>query len=329
MTHVEFTNVADDAGTQMLWRNPQGFNPKSGQYVQVKLPWLEDGGNQWHPFSIYLREATREGLYEVFQKSGNNAALSANVEEKKGFDSFVDKVAQASENINLKASVIEDPSQLALNIAREDHLEKYNTTQIFISPVGDWSKGLLSQVQGRKELRSCWVRGPFLSPYFVVHDYNHLVLTASGIGITPALGVMGQFVDHSRTKILVWSTRSKAMLQFFAPLLKDAHLAVVFYTNKKDLLTAQEEAKIRSHGNIFIQSSRPASLKDTIASIITTFENELNEMGPSVRSLSKVDPSHRAAWCVLYCGGSEAMKNELHTFTKEKGLGWECEVFDW
>ena len=47
-------------GVQMLWRNPAGFEPISGEFVLVQLPWLPEGGDEWHPFSIYLREATAE-----------------------------------------------------------------------------------------------------------------------------------------------------------------------------------------------------------------------------------------------------------------------------
>ena len=68
----------------MLWRNPERFKPKSGEYVYVKLPWLEKGGNEWHPFSIYLREATKEGLdslnlqSSLLQEPGSDGVLSGN-----------------------------------------------------------------------------------------------------------------------------------------------------------------------------------------------------------------------------------------------------------
>ena len=55
---VEFTPLPSKSGTQMLWRNPKGFHAKSGQYVKIRIPWLSEGGNEWHPFSIYLKEKT-------------------------------------------------------------------------------------------------------------------------------------------------------------------------------------------------------------------------------------------------------------------------------
>lgn len=65
---VEFVPLPDNSGTQMLWKNPKGFTTKSGEFVRVKIPWLDNGGDQWHPFSIYLKEATKEGLDEVHKR---------------------------------------------------------------------------------------------------------------------------------------------------------------------------------------------------------------------------------------------------------------------
>ena len=62
---VEFSTLPDGTGTQMLWRNQNGFRPKSGEYVQVMVPWLPHGGKEWHPFSTYLHEATKEGMNEI------------------------------------------------------------------------------------------------------------------------------------------------------------------------------------------------------------------------------------------------------------------------
>ena len=69
MTHrldlVEFTPLPSGSGVQMLWRNPPGFHANSGEYVKVQLPWLLEGGFEWHPFSTYLNEETEEGLDKV------------------------------------------------------------------------------------------------------------------------------------------------------------------------------------------------------------------------------------------------------------------------
>ena len=349
---VEFTSISENAGTQLLWRNPDGFNVKSGEYVQIKLTWLAHGGSQWHPFSVYLQEATQEGLNELhcpFSEVTLPRSLSSTSlvesrilelevgEEPETFDQFVQRIVDSNfGNLHQRGAEIvvegEVPKYENLILdGAEDYCKKYNTTQVFISPIGDWSKGLFEQVKETRHLRSCscWVRGPYTSPYFIAHDFHHFVLTASGIGITPALGVMGQYQANTRTKVLIWSTRSKTMLKFFAPLLKDAHLSVVYYTNKNDLLTNREMLKLRSYRNIFIQQSRPESLTNTIEYIITSIEHCMSPMAMEDRNLMTVDITHRAAWCVLYCGGSVEIRNQLHQFTKDKGLGWECEQFNW
>ena len=319
---IEFTPIGEDAGTQMLWRNPEGFSAKSGEYVFVKLPWLQHGGDEWHPFSIYLREATQDGL-NVFRESTRRSMFGSG----SGFEYPEEHdLAKFTQNVIDNDFAIEQRNKVSSE-ARQS-ICRFDTTQVFISPIGDWSKGLYNQVIGRKQLQSCWVRGPFTSPYFVAHEYGHFVMVASGIGITPALGVMGQFPGFSRTKILVWCTRSKDMLMFFAPLLKDAHLTVVFYTGKQKL-ELYELAIIQSYGNIFVEQKRAESLTGTIASLIIQFENNMNENGQFVSTIKGMDQSHIQAWCVLYCGGSKHMRDQMQEFTKENGLGWQYEMFNW
>merc|ERR1719491_2456001 len=547
---VEFMPLPLQAGTQMLWRNPKGFKTKSGEFVRVKIPWLEDGGDEWHPFSLYLREATQEGLgmisnkgriytgaeakggkipdasktallliqfqneccaqggkihdlvKEVMEKNGMldktsdladlarsvgaqvihapfvfkesespNSSLGimkkmrrnsmfiddewgsdfvdshapkpgdvtitgthgmdkfsgSNLEEvirDKGLETLIicglhsntsvestirtayekginvisltdgtacnsfeeqeaaelnwklfstpmkcaqvtdillgDEVSKLEAGFDIPEemdddfeagdtleqfvhSVLDKPfegpddrSHFLLDEARDDLRDQYQTTQIFIAPAGDWSKGVSSDVLNEKQGRSCWVRGPYTSPYFIATDFSNLILMASGIGITPALGVMGQYTGFSRTKILIWSIRSRNMLKFFTPLLSDCHLAVVFYTGKEKL-TVAEVKTMSTYGNIYIQQSRPKSLTGTIESLIVQFEQEIYAATEENKArmfnyngkIENIDRARRAAWCVLYCGGSTRIRDELYDFTKKAGTGWECELFDW
>jgi len=579
---VEFVPLPDGAGTQVLWRNPKGFEPKSGEFVKIQVPWLSSGrGKEWHPFSLYLQEETKEGLDQIYQeeagdiivgdmtKGGSGAPIypsktaliligwqnsfaspngkyhhqvkevmeytdclpkavslvkfcrdagvhiihvpiSSSMDQSKkhhvsiydvenawesevvldlrpqagdsvinsrknlcsftgtnleallkkkdietialsGFRTnysiestmrtacekglnvitLIDSMACNSKNEQLasinhsfkllstplvcnqfkeilsgrvprgglskissmrslslqassastldlkEASVrllqsrsasilhlkeanklqsaveidesLEDFVGKALNspfeesldmatLARQDLTKRHNTTQIFVVPAGDWSKALAEEVDGRNQMRSCWMKGPFTSPYFVASYFSHVVLMASGIGITPALGVIGQYPGSSRTKILIWSLRSKNMVKFFAPLLKDVHIAVIFYTGK-DKLSSTELKRIKSLGNIFIQQSRPKSLTETIASLIVMFEQGfMNERNESIRCLESnfkiqclndIHKELRATWVALYCGGSTRIRDELAMFAKKSGIGWECELFDW
>ena len=185
------------------------------------------------------------------------------------------------------------------------------------------------------------------SPFSIASDFSQLVLFASGIGITPSLGVLGRYRGNRfggfRVKFLVWATRSAAMLKFFAPLLSDAQVATVYYTGKPRLTDAEKKA-IEAHGmvdgvqKIFVHQRRP-NLVEVFARTIKAFEGvaeATSARGDSarggfspVRSVEEIDPALRATWAGLYCGGSKKIENMLETAAKEWGVGWQAELFDW
>ena len=175
---VEFTPLPSQRGAQMLWRNPKGFNVKSGQYVKIQIPWLSEGGSEWHPFSVYLKEKTEVGR-----------RLSMNILEE-GSESWDDHPGTTSSDETELIFVREflakgykaryDSNNESVNFhAREDQ-ERYETTQVFIAPVGNWSQRLNVEVSNGTQRSSCWVRGPFNSPYSIGNSFSHLVLTATG-----------------------------------------------------------------------------------------------------------------------------------------------------
>ena len=573
---VEFTPLKEMAGCQMLWRNPEGFKAKSGEYIKVRLPWLEENGKEWHPFSLYLREATQQGLEEIaketrevktemkrearrtkLRKTGKAFNFKSSAQESVEIDSYrtalllfglqnevissdgklhsavketmkatnmieklehliqtareeglqiihlpiivdedqpttkltmlsykansqfikgswgaeffstfepkpgdltidkgfketyfddtdlqpfaernnIDTLIFAGFTLNgvlettmfkandlnfniislsdgtagrdlaehvhtcesllelhgpvlscevvkriidgeapeyhdarrtsmehlgknhpakeqsLKDFIVEylykpahedeneDEESLILKEAREDLSKRFNTSQIFIAPEGDWTNKVNKSVRERAQQQSCWISGPYTSPYHVATRFRHIILSASGIGITPALGVMGQYPGNTKTKILLWMTRSKVMLKFFAPLMKDCHLAVVFYTGK-DKLSNVEIHNIHNQGkrNIFIQQTRPKSLEQILETIVVQFENSFelsltetkDDNGfKSNRSLDEVMKRHREEWCLLYCGGSVTVERILKNFAKKHSFGWDSEFFNW
>ncbi len=309
----------------MLFRNPDRFRPKSGEYVQIRLPWLTTGGKEWHPFSVYLRESTERGFDSVHNLNNKRwqDILPIDFEQKATLKEFIHDILKSEykdEAINAETAVLMDE-------ARDDLNNRYQTTQVFINPAGDWSRGVLKDVQKQKQLRACWVRGPFKSPYSIAQNFSHLVLTASGIGITPALGVMGQYPGFSRTKILIWLVRDATKLKFFAPLIaEDAHLAVIFYTGKQKLKSS-ELYGITSTGNIFIQQSRPKNLRDTIGDVIVQFENHLNVS--NAKTVGDIALRNRMAWCIFYCGHAIQIRDDLRKYSKSSGIEFEYEMFDW
>ncbi len=348
-------SLPNKTGVQVLWHNPDGFRPKSGEYVKIQCPWLSKGGNEWHPFSIYLKESTEMGLksfHDISIKADDDNSLyhiwEDRVQDEHSITPFdhegtniislkvyIEMLLESEDHHDNTDHASESPSSSShyplksrfVAEAREDLSNKYKTTQVFICPLGDWTRGLINELEDQKQLRACWVRGgPYISPYFVAQNFSHLVLTATGIGITPALGVLGQYPGNSRTKILIWSTRDKDLLTFIAPLVKDAHLAVIFYTGKEKL-SFREIITISSFGNIYIQQSRPKSFPDTIRSIILGFENHLNS--PRVGTFDEIELKKIAAWCIFYCGGSEGIESQLQVFSKMNGIGFASEKFDW
>lgn len=182
-------------------------------------------------------------------------------EEEKSFIEFLRTALTEEENENeVKSLIVEE--------ARIEIRNRHRTTQVFIIPTGDWTKCLYEEVSSQKQLRSCWVAGPYINPYSVAADFSHLILVASGIGITPALGIIGQYKGNSRTKILVWSISCPNMLKFFIPNIEDAHICVIYYTGKEKL-TRGEVKDLTKSGKIYIEQSRAKSLTGSVSKIIT------------------------------------------------------------
>ena len=230
-------------------------------------------------------------------------------------------------------------------------LEETNTTQIFVSPIGDWSKALSNTVLQEERTsriltrRSLWVRGPFTSPYSISHRFSNLILFASGIGITPALGVLDQYYGD-RNCIVVWMLRSEAMLTFFTPLLAKAKHVIVYYTDKKKL-TDEKVKLLKEKAPIIMNHNRP-DLDTIIPAIVEQYSKLLKEgdvpgaakpsrfsMAVKRMSLRKLAISRQdekidvSAWCAMYCGGSFKVKDQLRASARKLRIGWEAELFDW
>ena len=89
----------------------------------------------------------------------------------------------------------EEDKQRALlirEIVRAGGLPQSSTTQMFVAPTGNWTQSLMKTLQTKKATRSCWVRGPYPTPFASSGSHSQFILVASGIGITPALAVLHQ-----------------------------------------------------------------------------------------------------------------------------------------
>ncbi len=354
---VEFTSLPGGNGCQLLWRNPENFRVKSGQYVKIQVPWLTEGGNEWHPFSVYLNEATEEGLrssassFESSIESMEEGLLEMQ-DETLNEDAFVRRFLDQEYQ-----SRGDEHDDLVCMEAREEM--RHTTTQIFVAPVGDWSTRLNQQVLRRTHLSSCWVRGPYTSPYHVGNSFCHLVLTATGrfkanmkmhihtfyfvlntsydenfffhtgIGITPSLAVGAQFPGNTRTKILIWSCKCAKMLKFFAPLFVDFHMIMIYYTGEEKL-SVEDARRIRSagNGNIFLKTSRGDFLNATSV-VVSAYESEMSSSSSPMKSIEQVPKEALKTWCFMYCGGSKRICDDMESFSKDHGVSFRSERFDW
>ena len=138
---------------------------------------------------------------------------------------------------------------------------KYDTTQVFVQAAGNWTEALMKTLVSKRATGSCWVRGPYTSPFAIAGSFSQIILVASGIGITPALAVLNQFAGFSRSCALIWLVRSPEMLEFFAPLLDNARAALIYYTGKKKL-SDEVKAKIRGHGQIELFTKPAADARE-------------------------------------------------------------------
>ena len=138
---------------------------------------------------------------------------------------------------------------------------------VFMMASGDWTKKLHGSIL-RNSARPVWVNGPIPSPYEAAVNYDNLLLCASGIGITPALGCIKAYKDANRSVSLIWMCRDNSLLEFFlehTEFSKDA-VNLIYYTGKAALNMEHVPDHVR------IIPGRP-NLSKTIVDVITCVEN--------------------------------------------------------
>jgi predicted ferric reductase len=146
--------------------------------------------------------------------------------------------------------------------------------QIFMEKLGDWTSKLHKTLQ-RDTSRPIWVQGPFSSPYDSADEYDHQILVAGGIGITPALSVMRAHKTTRRTN-LIWAVRDPHMLEFF---LRRAEFSergwnLIFYTGKEQTYVGDQSDIITATGaRVHIIKSRP-DFNQLIPNLIYSIESK-------------------------------------------------------
>ncbi len=148
---MEIVPLPNCSGAQILWRNPPGYRPKSGEFVKIRLPWLKHGDKEWHPFSIYLKESTQSGWdsvhrgakYDLESDIFDNHPPPPHQEISNADTNDTEKGCPSSSYPSLE-DFIEDillqedfESDIITEEARESIDERYDTTQIFIAASGE------------------------------------------------------------------------------------------------------------------------------------------------------------------------------------------------
>jgi len=141
-----------------------------------------------------------------------------------------------------------------------------NHSCVFMMAIGDWTKKLHNAVL-RNSARPVWVNGPVPSPYEAAVNFDNLLLCASGIGITPALGCIENYRNSNRSVSLIWMVRDNSLVEFFLEHTKfpSDGITLIYYTGKAALDLSKKPEKVR------IIPGRP-KLETTIIDIIHCVE---------------------------------------------------------
>lgn len=140
-------------------------------------------------------------------------------------------------------------------------------SSLFIYDLGNWTNALHTSVEYSTR-RPVWICGPFASPYTTAIDYDHLVLVATGIGITPALAVLASH-KHSRRVNMIWLCRDASLVEYFlnhASFPTDAW-TIIYYTGKKQLEMPEDKLP----RSVLIFNGRP-DLNGVICELVSGIE---------------------------------------------------------
>ena len=152
---------------------------------------------------------------------------------------------------------------------------------------GDWTRALHRAIE-RPTTRPVWVAGPYASPYSTADEFQNLVLVASGIGITPALSVLGTLRSSRRTN-LVWMCRDASLLEFYVRscLFPSDAWTLIYYTGRRRLVL--DDAQLPR--TVMIFRGRP-NLDCVVRELIAGIELET---GLPERMVAESDQQRRSA----------------------------------
>ncbi|KAK3237620.1 hypothetical protein CYMTET_52321 [Cymbomonas tetramitiformis] len=151
------------------------------------------------------------------------------------------------------------------------HPTKENCSSVCIARLGDRSKDLHAALV-RPAAHPGWIYGPFPSPFSGATSRPNLMAVASGIGVTPTLGIISELAETHNVNV-VWMCRDHDLIEYFIRSVQFDNDAwsIIFYTGKIPLLL--DEDHFLRNPRLLIVEGRPA-LREDILSIMAAVEND-------------------------------------------------------
>jgi hypothetical protein len=140
-----------------------------------------------------------------------------------------------------------------------------------IESSGDWTKELHKKIKVPC-IRPLYVLGPYKSPFFdTAVTTSNAIAVASGIGITPTLSLVLNYVGKKRINV-VWVCRDPGLVEYILHkvdigAITEKSYAFIFYTGKRELALPKDLPV-----NVFILTGRP-KLEHTITGIVTAIHS--------------------------------------------------------
>jgi predicted ferric reductase len=160
---------------------------------------------------------------------------------------------------------------------------------VVIAQVGEWTRTLRTEVE-RETRRPTWIQGPFMSPFSTSVEYDNLLLVATGIGITPCIGLINKMKEDRRIN-LIWMCRDASLVEFILNSVEfdDDAVSLIYYTGKRKLNILKELPE-----TVYVFNQRP-NLRNAITNIVDAVENGLFSDDMEEESKKVVEASRKYA----------------------------------
>jgi ferric-chelate reductase len=174
-----------------------------------------------------------------------------------------------------------------------------NHSSVCIAKLGDWTSALHNSLV-MPISKPGWVYGPFPSPFSGATDADSMVCVASGIGITPTLGII-KTLSASRKVNVVWMCKQADLIEYFLRTVTfdDDAWTIIYYTGKRKLVLSEEQFK--NNPRVLLLQGRP-DLKQIILDIIYACEMD-GDLPPA--TLDKALEMHHNTF---HCGDIKKFK---------------------